>query len=89
MPEVGDEVLVGFEFGDVRRAYVLGGLGNGNDRTRPRRGRREERHPGRPVVVKRGLGQPAGHKILIDDDGDGNVPPSKSGITIGTADDKS
>ncbi|HEY3903714.1 MAG TPA: phage baseplate assembly protein V [Streptosporangiaceae bacterium] len=26
LPEVGDQVLVGFEFGDPRRAYVLGGL---------------------------------------------------------------
>lgn len=28
LPEVGDEVLVGFEFGDPRRAYVLGGIVN-------------------------------------------------------------
>lgn len=33
MPEVDDEVLVGFEHGDARRPYVLGGLWNGVDPT--------------------------------------------------------
>jgi uncharacterized protein involved in type VI secretion and phage assembly len=32
VPEVGDEVLVAFEHGDVRRGYVLGGLYNSIDK---------------------------------------------------------
>lgn len=86
LPEVNDEVLVGFEFGDPRRAYVLGGLANGDT---------ELELGGDPVkqgmlgglVVKRGLVSRLGHKVLVDDDGDGNLPPSKSGITIGNKDD--
>src|SRR3954452_23310424 len=31
VPDVDDEVLVGFEGGDPRRPYVLGGLWNGSD----------------------------------------------------------
>lgn len=32
IPDVGDEVLIGFESGDPRRPYVLGMLWNGQDR---------------------------------------------------------
>ena len=31
MPQVGDEVVIGFEHGDVRHPYVLGVVWNGND----------------------------------------------------------
>ncbi len=34
LPEVGDEVLVSFEQGDVRRPFVLGGLYNGLDKAK-------------------------------------------------------
>jgi hypothetical protein len=86
LPEVGDEVLVGFEFGDVRRAYVLGGLGNGETELELGGDAVKQGIPG-GIVVKRGMVSRLGHKLLIDDDGDGTVPPSTSGITIGNADD--
>jgi type VI secretion system secreted protein VgrG len=37
MPEVGDEVVVAFEDGDIERPYVLGGVWNGVDQA-PRQG---------------------------------------------------
>ena len=33
LPEVNDEVLVGFEHGDIHRPYIIGGVWNGKDRT--------------------------------------------------------
>lgn len=87
LPEVNDEVLVGFEFGDPRRAYVLGGLWNGNTKLELG-GDPVKRGALGGMVVKRGLVSRLGHKILVDDDGDGKVPPTKSGVTIGTKDDK-
>lgn len=87
LPEIGDEVLVGFEFGDVRRAYVLGGLGNGNTEIELGGDAVKQGIPG-GQVVKRGIVSRLGHKILIDDDGaGGSTKPLKSGITIGNADD--
>jgi len=35
LPQVGDEVLVGFEYGDPHRPYVLGALWNGKDTPLP------------------------------------------------------
>lgn len=35
LPEIDDEVLVGFELGNPQRPYVLGGLVNGRSRYRP------------------------------------------------------
>jgi phage protein D len=32
LPEINDEVLVGFEHGDIHRPYVLGGVWNGKDK---------------------------------------------------------
>ncbi|HEU5087555.1 MAG TPA: VgrG-related protein, partial [Roseiflexaceae bacterium] len=63
LPEVNDEVLVGFEQGDINRPYVLGGLWNGQDaticvdNTTVKAGKVEQR-----LIVSR-----TGHKIVIDD----------------------
>ncbi len=65
LPEVGDEVLVGFVHGDVRDPYVLGGLYNGTD------------HPmmndqlvdgGAGQVLRRVLGSRTGHQLVFSDD---------------------
>jgi len=63
MPEVNDEVLVGFEQGDMLTPYVLGGLWNGKDTP-----------PGELAkVIKNGkveqrlLYSRAGHQIILDD----------------------
>jgi uncharacterized protein involved in type VI secretion and phage assembly len=59
IPQVGDEVLVAFEHGDVRAPYVVGSLWNGVDR------------PPAPeatdAVTKVILKTTAGHVIEIDD----------------------
>ena len=67
LPEVNDEVLVGFEMGDVHYPYVLGGLWNGKDAL-PKKvtngGKVEQR-----IIRSR-----TGHMITLDDsDGGGGV----------------
>jgi hypothetical protein len=91
LPEVGDEVLVGFEFGDARRPYVLGGLWNSN--TEVDLGGQPVKQQGMTgMVVKRGFLTPAGNKLVFDDE---LVPlpaeapaPLASAIQLGTGDDK-
>lgn len=72
MPEVNDEVLVGFEQGDMLTPFVLGGLWNGKDKP-----------PGDQAKVVKGgkieqrlIYSRAGHQIILDD-GD-----QTGGITI-------
>ena len=77
IPEVNDEVLVGFEFGDVRRPYVVGGLYNGQDKPRLGEGLFD-----RGKVKRRGFVSRRGHRVvLFDDDG-------TSGVAILTSDGK-
>lgn len=59
-PEVGDEVLVLFDHGDMRFPYVLGGLWNGKDEMPKERG-----SDGDNAV--RLIKSRSGHQILFDD----------------------
>jgi phage protein D len=77
LPEVHDEVLVCFEFGDMRRPYVLGGLYNGVDKPRLGDGLFDN-----GKVTRRGFVSRRGHRIVLFDDS------GKSGIALMTSDDK-
>ncbi len=72
LPEVNDEVLVGFEHGDVQYPYVLGGLWNGRDA--PSKGSDQAIKGGK--VEQRVIRSRSGHMITLDDSDSG------SGITI-------
>ena len=82
VPEVGDEVLVVFEQGDLRRPYVLGGLYNGVDTPEHRRASRLV-DGGTGAVNRRSLVSRRGHRIdLLDEDG------RTEGVTVASGDGK-
>lgn len=76
-PEVNDEVLVAFEFGDPRRPYVVGNLWNGKDKPKEGDGLFDN-----GKVKRRGFVSRKGHKFVFFDDG------SKSGIGLLSSDGK-
>lgn len=85
LPEVGDEVLVGFEFGDPRRAYVLGGIVNSASKY----------SLGGPAVetdgtvVRRGFVSASGNLLAFYDQmppGGEDPKPTASQIALGTKD---
>lgn len=96
LPEPGDQVLVSFEFGDLRRPYVLGSVVN------KRTGAGGMLQPGgsgpgkaaikagRPAsVARRGFVSPAGNRLVFHDEGPpGGGKPTASQILMATADDK-
>jgi phage protein D len=86
IPEVGDEVLIGFEFGDPRRPYVLGGLVNDNTDYDLIKGAVN----GSGAVVKRGFMSPAGNGLVFGDElppgPPGAAPPTTSSMVLGTKD---
>jgi uncharacterized protein involved in type VI secretion and phage assembly len=59
LPEVGDEVLVAFDQGDVNFPYILGGLWNGKDKPP------ETNEDGKNN--KRLIKSRSGHQIILDD----------------------
>jgi uncharacterized protein involved in type VI secretion and phage assembly len=72
MPEVGDEVVVAFELGDVNRPVVLGAVWN--DRDQPPASADTSASNNMRTIVSR-----AGHQITLDD------TPGAGGILIRTA----
>ncbi len=81
LPEVGDEVLVAFEQGDIRRPYVVGGLFNGVDTPKP--GPIDDVDGGSGAINRRSVVSRRGHRIdLLDQDG------RKEGIALATGDGK-
>lgn len=81
LPEVGDEVLVGWEQGDPRRPVVFGGLYNGIDR--PSNKPITVLDSGTGAVNRRSMVSRLGHRIdLLDQAG------QATGITLATGDDK-
>jgi phage protein D len=88
LPEVGDEVLVGFEFGDPRRPYVLGGIVNSSSRYSL--GGPAIKATGETAAVAlRGFVSASGNRLVFSDQlppGNGSAPPTVSAITLGTGD---
>jgi uncharacterized protein involved in type VI secretion and phage assembly len=60
LPEVGDEVLVSFDHGDITQPYVIGALWNGKDKPP------EKNADGKNNV--RVIKSRSGHKIILDDE---------------------
>jgi phage protein D len=80
LPEIDDEVLVGFEMGDIGHPYVLGGLWNGQDA--PPQKSSEAISGGK--VQKRIVRSRTGHQVVLDDSaGGGSITiADKNGNTI-------
>jgi phage protein D len=77
MPDVNDEVLVGFEQGDIHQPYIMGGLWNGVDKPFKKKGDYlEGGHVVRRFIQTNNGKSEDSHLIIIDDSS------SSPGITI-------
>ncbi|MGW6262341.1 VgrG-related protein [Streptomyces sp. NPDC055085] len=85
IPQVGDQVLVTFEFGDIRRPYVLGGIPSDLSEDLLTLGL-----GGPPVesdlgsVYRRGMVSPTGMNLAFTDIGPPDAPPEMSEVSIGS-----
>lgn len=70
LPEVNDEVLIGFELGDFDHPYVLGGLWNGKDKLPAPDGAAKLTDNGK--VLQRVIRTRAGYELRFDEDDTGN-----------------
>jgi hypothetical protein len=99
VPSPGDQVLVAFEFGDMRRPYVLGSLpshrtgygldGGQSASTRP--GATGLKAAGETsAVVRRGMITPAGSRLVFQDDvpAGGKGQPTAAAVVLGTKGDQ-
>jgi phage protein D len=77
LPDVGDEVIVGFAMGDVRWPYVLGGVWSLADKPKLGQGLVDNGH-----VRRRGMVSRSGHMMVFFDD-----DASQSGVALMSADD--
>ncbi len=78
LPEIDDEVLVGFEHGDIHRPFIIGGLWNGSDSPPEKVGDAV----GGGKVRLRTIKTRTGHQLQFIEESKGS---SQAGITIKTA----
>jgi phage protein D len=89
LPEVGDQVLVAFEFGDPRRPYVIGGVVSENSKYDLGGGAVQQGAGGADTsVVRRGFVSASGNRLVFHDEMGEDPEPQQSQIQLGTADGK-
>lgn len=81
MPQVNDEVVVAFEFGDVNRPVVIGGLWNGQDQPPPMTKNDNESHAVRTWTST------IGHEITMYDNADKKIEVKTEGGHLLVIDD--
>lgn len=80
LPEINDEVLVGFEHGDIHRPYILGGMWNGVDKPPADIKENVAGEQGGPVRL-RTIKTRTGHTFQFVEEDKGN---SKKGVYLDT-----